>query len=155
MKLQASVPLRPDCGLIVYGSLARLEMTGGSDVDWSLLVDGQTDGDDTFAARRVSELIAQLSKDLSIEPPTAGGPFGDHSFSHELVHKVGGDGDTNANTTRRILLLLESASLANDEVRGRVVLAVLNRYLKQDSFFPRRPGRPNYRVPRFLLNDLV
>lgn len=158
-------PLRPDCSLIVYGSLARLEMTKGSDLDWSLLVDGETDGDDTLAARRVTDVLKRLGE----EEPSPGGAFGTHSFSHGLVHKIGGEDDTNINTTRRILLLLESVSLSNPEVRERVLLAVVNRYLKQDTFFPPRPvrtpkeaalfpsepGVPSMRVPRFLLNDLV
>src|SRR5215475_14480587 len=33
--------IAPDTSLVVFGSIAREEMTSGSDSDWILLVDGQ------------------------------------------------------------------------------------------------------------------
>ena len=33
------------------------------------------------------------------------------AFSHEIVHHIGGQADTNRNTTQRILLLLEATAL--------------------------------------------
>src|SRR6185503_5166789 len=59
------------------------------------------------------------------------------------------------NTTRRILLLLESISIpVANPVRDRVVRAVLDRYIHDDQAFhvgqERRPV-----VPWFLLNDIV
>ncbi len=37
----ADIRIAPDIGLVAFGSLARLEWTSGSDVDWTLLVDGK------------------------------------------------------------------------------------------------------------------
>jgi hypothetical protein len=67
---------------------------------------------------------------------------------------IGGEGDTNANLTRRILLLLESSSLATIDAHIRVVRGVLSRYLDNEKSFLAESGR-RYKVPRFLLNDIV
>lgn len=47
--------IAPDTSLVVFGSVAREEMTSGSDSDWILLVDGQAmpeHGDQKHAYRR-------------------------------------------------------------------------------------------------------
>jgi hypothetical protein len=41
--------------------------------------------------------------------------------SHDIVHEIGGEDDTNSNTTRRVLLLLESNPL--ETVRHTIVFA--------------------------------
>ena len=51
--------------------------------------------------------------------------FGGLAFSHDIVHCIGGQDDTNRNLTLRMLLLLESVSIGDDIVRQRVVRAVL------------------------------
>lgn len=79
--------------------------------------------------------------------------FGELAFSHNLIQYIGGEADTNKNTTRRILLLLESMAIGDAEAYRRVVLSVLQRYLEGDISFVTSSGR--YKVPRFLLNDIV
>ncbi len=80
--------------------------------------------------------------------------FGGLSFSHDLVHWIGGEQDTNANLTRRLLLLLESFPIARPEVHQRVRRNVLNRYIDAERSFLSETGL-RYKVPRFLLNDVV
>jgi hypothetical protein len=78
------------------------------------------------------------------------------AFSHELVHEIGGESDTNRNTTRRILLLLESAAIEAGQsvlVRRRVVHQLLRRYLLNEPDLQGPDGQRRY--PRFLLNDVV
>ncbi len=76
------------------------------------------------------------------------------SFSHELIHWIGGEQDTNANMTRRVLLLLESASLGVADAHTRVIRGILRRYVDSERSFLADTGR-RYKVPRFLLNDVV
>ncbi len=142
--------LRPDANFIVFGSLARGEFTQGSDVDWSLLVDGQTSPEDMEAAKRIEMLL----RENGWKHPGPSGIFGSLTFSHSLVHEIGGASDSYTNTTRRMLLLLESRAIADGSVRDRVIRAVLARYLEQDTHF--HPGHSSRSfVPRFLLNDMV
>jgi hypothetical protein len=78
-------------------------------------------------------------------------------FSHDLIHAIGGDDDTNRNMTRRLLLLLESTAVPVDNnaaVRERIVQAILDRYVKEDASFL-MPGDTSRKIPRFLLNDVV
>ncbi len=73
--------------------------------------------------------------------------------SHDLVHNIGGEDDLNSNTTRRVLLLLESLPVGNREAYDRVRRQVLRRYLEDDRGLTHAGG--DIRIPRFLLNDLT
>lgn len=138
---------------VVFGSLARGEYTTGSDLDWTVLIDGRADS-----------LHLQIAHKLTSELEKAGfgkpGPtevFGGLIFSHDLVHAVGGDEDSNKNMTRRLLLLLESTPInvaGSVETHARIVQAILNRYVQEDASFIGSNKRPD-RIPRFLLNDVV
>jgi predicted nucleotidyltransferase len=156
--------LRPftsdDVDLVVFGSLARQEWTQGSDVDWTMLVDGQVDVQHGSAAQAIrAKLQAMEFKGQSLKAPGTEGIFGSIAFSHEIVHHIGGQADTNRNTTQRILMLLEATALrAADDVQGgpfeRVLRQILNRYLISDSNFHSQADHDS-RIPRFLLNDIV
>lgn len=139
----------PDTTLVVFGSLARGEFTDGSDVDWTLLVDGAANPYHQEAAQRIRCRLGEMG----LAPPAPGGPFGSLTFSHDLLHNIGGDDDTNRNTTQRLLLLLESAPVGRDRAAyDRLVGSVLARYVEEDIV---SPGDTPYRVPRFLQNDVA
>ncbi len=138
-----------DTSIVVFGSLARDEFTPGSDIDWTLLVDGSADPEHLEVARRTEEVVSKLSA----KPPGPEGTFGSMAFSHDLIHQIGGEDDTNRNTTRRILLLLESEVVGRPDAYERVLRNVLQRYLTEDYSFLRGTGP--YHVPRFLLNDFA
>jgi predicted nucleotidyltransferase len=137
-----------DTSIVVSGSLARDEFTDGSDIDWTLLIDGQSDPGHYALAKKIDELVRPIAgKGVGQE-----GTFGTMVFSHDLVHQIGGEDDTNRNTTRRLLLLLESNVVGRGDAYRNVMRNVLNRYLLEDRGFWRDSG---YRVPRFLLNDFA
>ena len=138
-----------DTSVVVFGSLARDEFTPGSDIDWTLLVDGSADPKHLELARKIDEIVSKAAS----KQPGREGTFGSLSFSHELVHRIGGEDDTNRNTTRRILLLLESNVVGRPEAYERVVANVLRRYIFEDRGFVQQAGP--YHVPRFLLNDFA
>jgi len=142
-----------DTSLVVFGSLARGEWTSGSDLDWTYLIDGQANSDHLIIAQEIQRVLDQ-QKD-KFRPPGQTGTFGNMAFSHDIVHQIGGQYDTNRNTTQRILLLLESAAIGKDDhAYERVILGVINRYLEEDTHLLTRNSE-RYRVPRFLLNDIV
>jgi predicted nucleotidyltransferase len=142
--------LDDDLSLVVFGSLGRDEWTAGSDVDWTLLVDGQARPSHLDVARRISLSL----EDLGLNKPGRTGLFGNLAFSHPIIHQIGGISDTNENTTRRVLLLLESMPIGKPSAYERVVNGVLDRYLSEDAS-SLRPGQKGLKVPRFLLNDVV
>lgn len=100
----------PDVGIVVFGSLGRGEWTSGSDVDWTIIVDGRAAPEHRQLAHDFRSLVDRLG----LNQPNATGAFGDLTFSHELVHQIGGDADSNPNLTQRMLLLLESRSLGTE-----------------------------------------
>jgi hypothetical protein len=131
------------------GSLAREEFTPGSDVDWTLLLDGISRPQDEQLARDIRQTLERLGK----KQPGPEGVFGTFVSSHDLIHRIGGETDTNTNTTRRILLLLESISIGRSDAHERVLNNVLYRYLDEDRglWFGSNPSK----VPRFLFNDVA
>lgn len=133
---------------MVSGSLARSEFTTGSDIDWSLLIDGSADPDHYDAVAEIARLVGPLAG----KPVGAEGAFGTMVFSHDLIHEIGGEDDTNRNTTRRLLLLLESSAVGRDDAYRRVVRHILSRYLLEDRGFWMGS---EFRIPRFLQNDFA
>lgn len=143
-----------ETSLVALGSLARMECVLGSDLDWIVLIDGQADPQHLPLTHRIQDTIEPIIKTLGLEKPSQRGAFGNMVFSHDILHSIGGEDDTNHNTTIRILLLLESVAIGRSDARGRVLTNILRRYLEEDAFFA--SGIPKSRaVPRFLLNDII
>ncbi len=142
-----------DTSVVAFGSLARDEFGGESDIDWTLLVDGPADPAHLGAAQELGRTIHHHGRE-----PGREGTFGSLAFSHELIHRIGGEDDTNSNTTRRILLLLESTPLGPRRAYDRVLANVLGRYLEEDRGLWTGRRSPDHavraKVPRFLLNDI-
>lgn len=148
--------LDSDSSLVLCGSFARYEMVPDSDCDWTLLIDGVVNNKHALIARKICRAIETADhENAGIKSPGSSGTFGNMSFSHDLVHRIGGGADSNANLTRRILMLLESrpvnlsAADSSKEVWASVVRSILERYFEEDAHFS--AGK----VPRFLLNDLT
>jgi hypothetical protein len=137
-----------DANVVVYGSMARCEMTSESDLDWTLLLDKPVDPSDLATTQRIASKIYAAK----FAEPGRTNIFGSMTSSHSLVHDIGGQDDTNANTTRRVLLLLESYVPANRDGYDRVRRHILHRYVEDDYGLSFGSGQKI--VPRFLLNDL-
>lgn len=146
-----------DEDLIVFGSLARNECTSKSDIDWTLLVDGQTKPSHSD----ITDLIRNKLEEAGFESPGTTEMFGNFTSSHEVTNNIGGANDTNHNLSKRILLLLESDKISlnpsgdnTGTAYERVIRGIIERYIDNDSsFYPDRKTRAN--VPRFLLNDII
>ena len=138
-----------DASIVVVGSLARREFTPGSDIDWTLLLDGMSRPQDEQLARDIRSALEALER----KQPGPEGVFGTFVSSHDLIHRIGGETDTNTNTTRRILLLLESVAIGRADAYNRVANNILYRYLDEDRglWFGSNPSK----VPRFLFNDVA
>jgi predicted nucleotidyltransferase len=138
-----------DTSVVVFGSLARNELTSGSDIDWTLLVDGLANPRHYEDSMAIDDRVRELGH----RGPGREGTFGGLAFSHDLIHRIGGNDDTNRNTTQRILLLLESAAIGPADAYERTIRNVLKRYVIEDYGWLHRSGPFN--VPRFLQNDIA
>jgi hypothetical protein len=142
-----------DSSLVVFGSLARGEWTSASDLDWTYVIDGQANSDHLVIAQKVRRVIRENKE--TFRPPGQTETFGNMAFSHDIIHQIGGQNDTNKNTTQRILLLLESTTIGkNTQAHERIIRGVISRYLEEDNHLLVE-AETRYRVPRFLLNDIV
>ena len=124
-----------------------------------MLIDGQASSEHRLAAHEIERQLRGIQyHGMSLSGPGSEGIFGNMAFSHEIVHHIGGQSDTNRNMTQRILLLLEASAVrASHHELGpfdRVVRQILFRYLASDSNFHSKANRDS-RIPRFLLNDIV
>jgi predicted nucleotidyltransferase len=138
-----------DTSLVVFGSLARDEFTNGSDIDWTLLIDGSADPQHDEDITKIANYVNNVEE----RPPGRQGTFGGRADSHDIIHLIGGERDANRNITQRILLLLESKPLCRPEAYERVIRNVLRRYVREDYGLVYNLGK--YNVPRFLQNDIA
>ncbi|WP_437726171.1 nucleotidyltransferase domain-containing protein [Sorangium sp. So ce861] len=138
-----------DTSAVVFGSLARGEYTTGSDLDWTLLIDGQADEGHFSQVQAITRIL----KEAKFHEPGPTGVFGNVAFSHPILHQIGGQEDTNKNTTQRILLLLESLAIGKPDAHERVIRLVLSRYVEDDRGL--HYGSKREIIPMFLLNDIV
>ena len=141
--------LARDTSIVLFGSLGRLELTSGSDIDWTMLLDGSSDPRHFEIALEIAEIIDKVSGKAVGQERT----FGSLVSSHDLINYIGGEGDTNSNMTRRNLLLLESRSIGDPGAYERVKKNLLQRYISEDHGLWR--STTSLRLPHFLLNDLA
>lgn len=127
----------------VNGSVARREVTSGSDVDLFFL---SLDGDINTARKVQSEYRADL-KTLGIKMPAHGGVFEDPLAVADLLANIGGDKDTNEFLTRRMLYLLEGEWLHNQVGFERVRSQLIEHYVAADL--------EERKLCRYLLNDVI
>jgi hypothetical protein len=128
-----------DVAIVLMGSWGRAEVTSGSDDDFMLLIRGD-ERTEVHPAR--SDVEAILDR-----PPGSQGIFGEPVSSTTIIERIGLEADSNANLSRRMLLLLESVHATRQDIYDDVHAQLLDRYLDQ-SVKPQRP-------PRFLLNDVI
>ena len=157
-----------DTNLVVFGSMARGEWIDWlSDLDWTFLIDGQCKPLHFQIAQDIRDALKKERREKNIREDADGkweyrfaepgptGTFGNMGFSHQLIHLIGGQEDTNKNTTQRMLLLLESLAVGSETgAHQRVLTEIVHRYLDEETHLVTRDGS-RFKVPRFLLNDIV
>src|SRR6266852_4646551 len=71
----------PDTSLVLFGSIARGEVTSGSDTDWLLLVDGQAFPEHLDQQHAIATKLKKLKK-YGFDEPGRSGIFGGMMGSH-------------------------------------------------------------------------
>lgn len=137
---------KDDRASVVYaGSIGRMETVDGSDDDFMLLLDTT---EDPRGYRAGIESVREILRELDdFVEPGGSGVFAKPVSRQKLIQHIGLEADDNANTTRRMLFLIESRPAWNESFYEESMDLVLDRYL-DDSVKDHRP-------PRFLLNDLI
>jgi hypothetical protein len=156
-----------DTNLVVFGSMGRGEWIDWvSDLDWTFLIDGQCKPLHFQIAQDIHDALKKERREVTsrdadgkweyrFAEPGPSGTFGNMGFSHQLIHLIGGQEDTNKNTTQRILLLLESLAVGSETgAHQRVLTEIVQRYLDEEPHLVTNDSI-KFKVPRFLLNDIV
>lgn len=139
-RLLAELELDADAALAFVGSWGRGELTADSDDDWLIVVAGGERATVRPSPARVGDLLAG-------RPPGPEQVFAQVAFAATMAGQIGLQADTNANLTRRLLLLLESCAVIGEDALRDTRDSILDGYLATRS----RDHRP----PLFLLNDVV
>jgi hypothetical protein len=103
----ATLATDPGAIVVLMGSWGRSEVTSESDDDFMVLFEGP----EREAAHPTIDAVAEL---LGGRAPGAEDIFGRQVWLDDLRGKIGRDEDSNANLTRRMLLVLESVPLCGD-----------------------------------------
>jgi hypothetical protein len=91
--------------------------------------------------------VADVADVLGGRPPGREEIFSSHVWLDDLRSRIGRDEDSNANLTRRMLVVLESVPVAGERIYQRARRALLAGYLDANV----KDDRP----PRFFLNDVI
>jgi hypothetical protein len=131
-----------DITIAVAGSLGRLEGSKQSDLDFIIISKKECD------VSSIRHQVEALIKDLGFALPKTDGVFAEGSTLPALLEGVGSAEENLGHLTRRILLLLESQAIFNDDLYTQVIEQVFERYAGD-------VRRENHKQFAFLTNDLI
>lgn len=151
--LQQSLPTAeyPAIDVVLFGSFGRRELTEDSDCDYLIILDKTVDH---LSFSRFHAEVQLYMKENGFKDPGQQGTFGTFAAGTDLLMTIGLDPDSNNTTTRRLLFLMESVSVYQENIRRELFRKILERYC--DDYHPiNHPSDDLLKVPRFLCNDVV
>lgn len=147
---KSSLDDRKNTDIVLCGSIAREECSFQSDCDYYVLQNGAP----PHITRELIDAMEGIEEDFPIGERGGQNVFADIVVAANLYESIGLESDTNANMTRRILLLSESKPVTLGTTHTTVIDNILDRYCA-DYLPPNRSRSSPAKVPRYLLNDLV
>lgn len=142
----------PDITVYATGSYSRLEASEHSDLDLFFLHRGTRSED---KVRRLTELrmfakIIEVASDLGFPTFSNDGEFLEVLYIGDMLKVMGGREDDSLNYfTARMLLILESRPLVNEEIFSEALDEVIEAYFRD------YPDHADEFRPVFLINDIV
>ena len=127
--------------VLLCGSFARREASDQSDIDFSIISNQEHNSSDlTDSVRRTINKVVATG-------PAGDGVFGSEVSRTDILRNIGGQNDSNANITHRVLILLEGDSLFNPSGLREFRRKILERYIQE--------GMTDHQLALFLLNDII
>ncbi|MDF7788579.1 nucleotidyltransferase domain-containing protein [Pantoea stewartii] len=131
--------------IITTGSFGRLEASAESDIDLFIFCDKDATLEQLIAKKDcISECVKKYIK-KDVGDTGTFGPDATEVFEVILAN-IGGNNDTNATLTRRMLFLLEGKAIYNEVVFNKYKKTLINKYLKSSS---------EGKIDKYLLNDII
>ncbi len=137
----------PGICVIVTGSFGRDEASKESDMDWFLVVDESKSELQDNAKQSILDTVNSIVGEHVLKETGGTGTFESLIPVSDLLEKYGGDKETNQGFTRRMLYLLESKVLYNDQMYDELKKKIVELYIK-DSV-------SDHNLNQFLLNDII
>ena len=132
-----------DISIVAAGSFGRLDASPESDLDYMILADQRDD-----KLEEVKHITIEICQKLNIKTPNPSGVFSEIIPLNEMVDEIGSNEDNMTKLAQRMLLLMESRTLYNDEKFRDVIKRILERYLGDVITDPTKECV-------FFLNDLI
>ncbi|WP_394565041.1 hypothetical protein C1N58_22145 (plasmid) [Pantoea sp. SGAir0180] len=131
--------------IITTGSFGRLEASAESDIDLFIFCDKDSTLEKLIEKKDcISECVKKYIEKDAGDTGTFGSDAAD--VFEKILENIGGNKDTNASLTRRMLFLLEGKAIYNEEVFNKYKKALINKYLKSSS---------EGKIDKYLLNDMI
>lgn len=132
--------------IAVAGSYGRMEASEQSDIDYIIIF--KESNIDAKLVKNIREKIKAIAEELSIVMPNPEGVFSQTLSRDMIVEDIGNKDENLTVLAQRMLLLMESKAIYNEELFKEVVTQILKKYLKFVISDPTKEAL-------FLLNDLI
>jgi HD superfamily phosphohydrolase len=143
-RLRGIVP--PGELVLTCGSYARREASESSDLDF-FIISSDPDFDPNHEEASWVERAQEIIGSIVLIEPAEEGAFAKVERLASFLQNIGGEQDTNAKITRRMLFLLEGEWLSSSEKFKEVRRSILERYI--------RDSISHHQLALFLLNDII
>ncbi len=135
-----------DIAIFVAGSLGRMEFGKKSDIDFFIITESDISN---LAKIEVLGGLIHLNKKLNLPEFSNDGKFLKVHSLEDMIRKTGSPTDDHENLfTTRLLMILESKVIINNELYNRALKKIIDNYFKD------KKDRPDF-FPIYLLNDII
>lgn len=153
-KLRACKEINGIDGLTIFtsGSYARNEASKFSDIDLFFLVNRTENGVDDIKLKSIQLFakIIEISQELNFPEFSNDGEYLKLIQSDSILENLGGQRDDYDNHfTTRMLFLLESKCIYNEQLNDHIMEEFI------ESYFRDYPRHPSDFKPIFLINDII
>lgn len=132
-----------DFSIAVAGSYGRMEASNESDLDFFVLSNNVSQE----VLEEIQMKVKEIAKELAIKLPNIDGVFSG-AFTIKQISKIGDKEDDLFRLAQRMLLLMESRAIYNEDLYKSTVRIILEKYLEYVIKDPKKEAL-------FLLNDLI
>lgn len=129
--------------IVVAGSYGRLDASKESDLDFMVLTDHVDE-----SVQKAKDKLLELAPHLDIKLPNPTGVFSKIIPVKEMIEKTGSGNDNLDTLAQRMLLLMESKAIYNEQYFRNIVDRLLHKYLKLLETDPEKEAL-------FFLNDII
>jgi predicted nucleotidyltransferase len=130
--------------IVVAGSYGRMEASIESDLDYIII----TEGVQQIDIKQIRNKITEIINDYKIPRPKDTGVFAETRSKSNIINVIGDSNDDLVSLAQRLLLIMETKSIYNEELFRNTIDEILKKYLEYVIEDPRKEAV-------FLLNDLI